>query len=107
MKTPQAPTATVSTSGVALSVSANGAVPYQPGATPQERRTTTRRGLIARSMRRGVGPGFQPSVGWATDTQGVALGWYGAGALPLRRAARAALDAESAAVLETIKGLLK
>ena len=37
---------------------------------------------------------------------GVALGWYGAGALPLRMAAHPALDAESAAVLETIKGLL-
>ena len=95
----------------AIRRSANGAATYQPGAAPQELRFAGPRGLKARSIRRGFGPGFQP-LGWfATDTQGVALGWYGAGALPLRMAARRARDAGSdalslpkgAVVLENIK----
>jgi hypothetical protein len=50
--------------------------------------------------------GFQPS--WISETviQGVALGWLGAGALPLRNKPTAALDAESAEVLGNIKALL-
>ena len=66
--------------------SANGAVSYQPGATPQEQRPASRQGLKARANGRAVGPGFQPSWICETVTQGVALGWDEAGALPLGRA---------------------
>ena len=66
--------------------SAHGAVLSQPGATPQEQCPPPRQGLKARAKGRAVGPGFQPSWIGETMTQGVALGWDEAGALPLRRA---------------------
>ena len=66
--------------------SANGAVLYQPGATPQENRIPQNSGLKARAIPRADGSGLQPSCICTTVTQGVALGWYEAGALPLRRA---------------------
>jgi hypothetical protein len=53
-----------------------------------------------------IRPGFQPSWIGETVTQGVALGWRRAGALPLRNNPTAALDAESAEVLGNIKALL-
>ena len=65
--------------------SANGAAPYQPGATPQENRTPQNSGLKARANPCAVVSGFQPSWISETVTQGVALGWRRAGALPLRR----------------------
>ena len=65
--------------------SANGAAPYQPGATPQENRTPQNSGLKARANPCAVVSGFQPSWISETVTQGVALGWLVAGALPLRR----------------------
>ena len=85
--------------------SANGAALYQPGATPQEHRFAGPRGLKARFIRWGRGPGFQPSECLATDTQGVALGWNRTGALPLARdAASDALSlSKGAEVLENIK----
>jgi hypothetical protein len=78
--------------------SANGAGLYQPGETPQGRgRKNEGRQLVTKCNRlklpaalatlrtREDGPGFQP-LGWCgLGTQGVALGWYGAGALPLGR----------------------
>ena len=67
-------------------LSANGAASNQPGATPHEQCPPSRQGLKARANGRAVGPGFQPSWIGETVTQGVALGWDGAGALPLRRA---------------------
>ena len=79
--------------------SANGAVLYQPRATPRERHPTARQGLKARAIRRAVRAGFQPSWMGETVTQGVAPGWNKAGALPLGKAAPAALDAERAEVL--------
>jgi len=66
--------------------SANGAASYQPGATPQEQCLPTRQGLKARANGRADAPGFQPSWICKTVTQGVALGWDKAGALPLWRA---------------------
>jgi hypothetical protein len=43
-------------------------------------------GLETATLRtREDGPGFQPSGWCGMGTQGVALGWYGAGALPLVR----------------------
>ena len=101
-----------SAQGAAPFLSANGAASYQPRATPWEGHAPRYRGLKARSIGASVGPGFQPSVCFVTaTTQGVALGWYGAGALPLRMAARRARDAGSdalslpkgAVVLENIK----
>jgi hypothetical protein len=88
--------------------SANGAASYQPGATPQEQCPRNRQGLRARpnDCRPTVGPGFQPSWIGETVTQGVALGWYETGALPLRNKPTAALDAESAEVLGNIEALL-
>ena len=86
--------------------SANGAASYQPGATPQEQCPPPRQGLKARPNRAKIGPGFQPSRICETVTQGVALGWYEAGALPLRNNPTAARDAESAEVLGNIKALL-
>ena len=65
--------------------STKGAALYQPRATPWEMRITLRQGLKARSNLRAIGPGLQPSWICETVTQGVALGWYEAGALPLRR----------------------
>lgn len=65
--------------------SANGAASYQPGATPQEQCPPTRQGLKARANGRADRPGFQPSWICETVTQGVVLGWYNAGFLPLRR----------------------
>ena len=80
----------VSTSGTTMDAtqvrSANSAASYQPGATPQEQCPPTRQGLKARANGRADGPGFQPSWIGETMTQGVALGWDEAGALPLRRA---------------------
>ncbi len=66
--------------------SAKGAISYQPGATPQEQCPPPRQGLKARAIPRADGSGLQPSGMGGTVTQGVALGWYEAGALPLRRA---------------------
>ena len=80
----------VSTNGTTMDAtqvrSANGAASSQPGATPQEQCPPPRQGLKARANGRAVGPGFQPSWIGETITQGVALGWDEAGALPLRRA---------------------
>ena len=53
-------------------------------------------GLKARDNPCGVVSGLQPSWISETVTQGVALGWLGAGALPLRNKPTAALDAASA-----------
>jgi len=53
-------------------------------------------GLKARAIPLAVVSGFQPSWISETVTQGVALGWRRAGALPLRNNPTAALDAESA-----------
>ena len=86
--------------------SANGAASSQPGATPQEQCPPPRQGLKARANGRADGPGFQPSWICETVTQGVALGWYEAGALPLRNKPNAAPDAENAEVLGNIKALL-
>jgi hypothetical protein len=86
--------------------SAKGAEPCQPGATPQERRHPQPSGLKARAIRLVDGPGLQPSHRGADDTQGVALGWDGAGALPHKNQPVAALDAESADVLGNIRGML-
>ncbi len=89
-------------------LSAKGATLRQPGATPREYCPQNRRGLKARpsAFRRAVGPGLQPSRIGETITQGVALGWDEAGALPLRNKPTAALDAESAEVLGNIKHAL-
>ena len=95
-----------SAQGAAPFLSANGAASYPPRATPWEGHAPRYRGLKARPNRRADGTGFQPSRNYGPVTQGVALGWYGAGALPLRMAAHAALDVESAEVLETIKRAL-
>ena len=65
---------------------ANGAAPYQPGATPQETNPSTSRGPKVRPNGGSVRPGFQPSMFFDLDSQGVALGWRRAGALPLRKA---------------------
>gem|GEM_PF-401734 len=67
---------------------ANGALPSQPGSTPWEPSTRRNQGLKARlnDCRCAVGPGFQPSRICDAITQGVALGWRRAGALPLRSA---------------------
>ena len=90
--------------------SANGAASFQPGATPRERRAPRDRGLKARANRRAVGSGFQPLGIFGLVTQGVALGWYESGALPLQNANDpspiAALDAASPEVLGNIKALL-
>jgi hypothetical protein len=89
--------------------SANGAASFQPGATPQERRAVRDRGLKARANGRAVGSGFQPSWFWGHETQGVALGWYESGALPLQSGNPSpivALDAESAEALGSIKAPL-
>ena len=67
-------------------LSANGAVSYQPGASPQECVTPREQGLKARLILRADGSGFQPSRFAGSVSQGVALGWYGSGALPLGRA---------------------
>ena len=71
---------------VSFPSSAHGAASSQPGASPQEQCPPSRQGLKARANGRAVGPGFQPSWIGETVTQGVALGWDEAGALPLRRA---------------------
>ena len=80
----------VSTNGTTMDAtqvrSANGAASYQPRATPQEQCPPSRQGLKARAIPRADGSGLQPSRICETVTQGVALGWDEAGALPLRRA---------------------
>ena len=43
-----------------------------------------------------IGSGLQPSIFFESDTQGVALGWRRAGALPLRNKPTAAQNAVSA-----------
>ena len=70
--------------------SANGAALYQPRATPWERHPTAHQGLKVLAIRRAVRPGFQPSWMGETATQGAALGWHNAGALPLGNFAGAA-----------------
>ena len=55
----------------------------QPGATPQERPAPRDSGLKARLILRADESGFQPSRFVGLVSQGVALGWYGNGALPL------------------------
>ena len=65
--------------------SANGAALGQPGATPQEYCPPSRQGLKARPNRAKIRPGFQPSWISQTVTQGVALRYLGAGALPLTK----------------------
>lgn len=86
--------------------SANGAASCQPGASPREHRTPQNSGLKARAIPRADGPGFQPLWICETVTQGVAMGWYEAGALPLTTTPTAAWDAESAEVLGNSKTLL-
>ena len=66
--------------------SANGAALGQPGATPQEYCPPSRQGLKARPNRAKIRPGLQPSWISKTVTQGVALRYLRAMALPLRRA---------------------
>jgi hypothetical protein len=65
--------------------STNGASPRQPGASPQEPYSRVNQGPKVRPNRRTVGPGFQPSNVTDFDTQGVALGWLGDGALPRKK----------------------
>jgi hypothetical protein len=86
--------------------SANGAAPSQPRATPWVGVSLMISGLKARDNRCVVGSGLQPSEMGGTVTQGVALGWLVAGALPRRNQPFAALDAECAEVLGNIGGLL-
>ncbi len=50
--------------------------------------------------------GFQPLDRLKRQTQGVALGWNSAGALPLNQNQSPALDGERAEMLENIKALL-
>jgi hypothetical protein len=69
-------------------LSAKGATPSQPGATSREPRTSTIRRLKVRSNGSAARPGFQPSIFFHPDTQGVALGWLGDGALPRRKGDR-------------------
>jgi hypothetical protein len=64
--------------------SANGAATYQTGVKPRVAESPWIRGLKARLMRPGNGTGFQPSISVRRVTQGVALGWYRGGALPLK-----------------------
>ena len=86
--------------------SANGAASCQPRATPWEMRPSSNQGLKARANDREIWPGLQPSCICDIVTQGVALGCYETGALPLGNPPTAALDAESAEVLGNIKALL-
>ena len=67
-----------------LGPSANGATLCQPRVTPWERRLENIRGLKARPKIGPIRSGLQPSRVFGTVTQGVALGWRRAGALPLR-----------------------
>lgn len=86
--------------------SANGTASMQPRATPWECGTPRCQGLKARSNRRGFGAGFQPLCLTGPLSQGVALGWDKAGALPLRIAANAAFEAESPQGLGKIRALI-
>ena len=86
--------------------SANGAASSQPGAAPQERHAPSDSGLKARPNPCAMGSGLQPSFMRGTVTQGVALGWDKAGALPRRNQSFTVLDAKSAEVLGNIRGLL-
>ena len=62
--------------------SANGAASFQPGATPQERRSPRCRGPKARSNCRAVGSGFQPlGILWLV-TQGLCVFSVGAAQAP-------------------------
>jgi len=85
---------------------ANGAASSQPGAAPQERHAPSDSGLKARPNPCAMGSGLQPSFMRGTVTQGVALGWDKAGALPRRNQSFTVLDAKSAEVLGNIRGLL-
>jgi hypothetical protein len=64
--------------------SAKGAASCQPGATPQEHPPQNCRGLKARANLGAIRSGLQPSRVLGSVSQGVALGWHRAGALPLR-----------------------
>ncbi len=86
--------------------SANGAAPCQPRATPWELRPPCEQGLKARGKRRAVESGLQPLGICGPVTQGVALGWYEAGALPLRTGTTDAPDAEGDALSLSKRGLL-
>jgi hypothetical protein len=79
-------------------LSANGAAPCQPRATPWECHAPHYRGLKARPNRHADETGFQPSRNIGPVTQGAAPGWYEAGALPLRMATHIRLDASRGAV---------
>jgi len=66
--------------------STNGATLRQPGASPQEPSVSWNRGPTARpKCRATVRSGLQPSNFTEFDTQGVALGWLGDGALPRKK----------------------
>jgi hypothetical protein len=65
--------------------STNGATLRQPGASPQEPQPRVNRGPKVRPNRRTVRSGFQPSNVTEFNTQGVALGWLGDGALPRKK----------------------
>ena len=76
--------------GSAPSSSANGAVPFQPGATPQESATTKTLGLKARAIvpQRELAPtaldrAFSAHEGLAHGSWGGAPGWYGNAPLAL------------------------
>jgi hypothetical protein len=66
-------------------LSANGAATYQTGVKPRVAESPWIRGLKARLMHPVNGTGFQPSISVRRVTQGVALGWYRGGALPLKK----------------------
>jgi hypothetical protein len=68
--------------------STKGAATCQPRATPWEFTSVRNSGLKARYNRRAVWPGLQPSIFFHPDTQGVALGWLGDGALPRKKGDR-------------------
>ena len=60
----------------------------QPGASPQEPHPPTNRGPKVRPNGGAIRPGLQPSLLFHVDTQGVALGWLGDGALPRKKGDR-------------------
>jgi hypothetical protein len=74
-------------------LSATGAAPRQPGATPQEPNPHTNRGPKVRPNRRTGRPGLQPSNTLESDTQGVAPGCLGTGRCPSERQPRGAKSA--------------
>ena len=68
--------------------SANGAATRQPRATPWVHASVKNSGPKVRSNGDTIRPGLQPSILFHVDTQGVALGWLGDGALPRKKGDR-------------------